>query len=646
MCNKIWCQTSCNVAKVVFFFMFMVMVLIEPLRVTADITQSGTANNVIIPTTLKVVFVQFNDVKWDKYWDGSAWQPYNNTQTMADYQDLLTSLGTYYNNRSDGDAVFGGFRDYFWENSRHNYSGPTVQILSDTDANGYPVCLELAGNKSSYNSFSFMSAANAAATAAGFDVSTNTYVKRMYIYAGNWVNYIGVFANGLHGSTIVTPDRYNRVHPTYDEDVTDGMMHMGFYAHELGHIMGNHHTRTSNHWSLMHRGHKAGTVTANRPASMNPWFLFKSDWANLNYINSDATNVSLSYNTSPTTKSTYYIRQVPGTGEKFLVENRQYNNTYDQSIPGAVVGLSGGILIWNILNEGLNEYATNLIEADNDDNQEMVNMAHDVFRPTVYTAGLISDRSTPANLNLRDGSFSKFAIDNYVSTGNPLSVDFLINYIETTVETPPPAPQNLVITNAGAVGQSPNLTWSASSGATSYNIYRRVSFLQEWLQFGSTPSTSFTDYTFEILDPSDPAADEFFYHVKAANSGGESGPSNSVSVWGLGVFKPLGEKPITQQPQYFELQQNFPNPFNPATELSYSLPKSGNVELVIVNLLGQPIRTLVTNSQPAGRHRITWDGRNNFGNQVGSGIYFYRIDVKPVDGSEPFTQIRKMSLLR
>ena len=149
----------------------------------------------------------------------------------------------------------------------------------------------------------------------------------------------------------------------------------------------------------------------------------------------------------------------------------------------------------------------------------------------------------------------------------------------------------------------------------------------------------------EILDPSDPDADEFFYHVKAVNSVGESGPSNSVSVWGFGVFKQISDE-LTTLPQKFELEQNFPNPFNPVTELSYSLPKSGNVELVVVNLLGQPIRTLVTNSQPAGRHRITWDGRNDFGNQVGSGFYFYRIAVKPDDGSESFTQIRKMSLLR
>ena len=162
---------------------------------------------------------------------------------------------------------------------------------------------------------------------------------------------------------------------------------------------------------------------------------------------------------------------------------------------------------------------------------------------------------------------------------------------------------------------------------------------------GSTTSTSYTDLTLEILAPTDPDADEFFYHVKAVNSIGESGESNSVSVWGFGFYKSTIDK-LTALPQRFELGQNYPNPFNPETELRYSLPKGGYVELVIVNLLGKPIRTLVSDGQPAGWYRMLWDGRNDLGNQVGSGIYFYRLAVKPEDGGEQFTRIRKMTLLR
>ena len=213
-------------------------------------------------------------------------------------------------------------------------------------------------------------------------------------------------------------------------------------------------------------------------------------------------------------------------------------------------------------------------------------------------------------------------------------------------KSPPPPPENLTITNPGAIGQNPNLTWNASAGATSYNVYRRVSFQQQWALIGSTTSTSYTDLTFTILAPTDPDADEFFYHVTAVNCVGESGQSNSVSIWGLSFFFKSISDELTASPQRFELQQNYPNPFNPETELRYSLQKSGYVDLTIVNLLGQPIRTLVTNNQSIGWYNVMWDGKNNQGHPVGSGIYFYRLAVKPEDGSESFTQIRKMSLLR
>lgn len=155
---------------------------------------------------------------------------------------------------------------------------------------------------------------------------------------------------------------------------------------------------------------------------------------------SDLNNVSLVYNTSPTNLSTYYVRRIPGTDECFVVENRQYTRTYDKSLPGAVVGLSGGLLIWNIKGEGLNLGLTDLREADgiaSDANQ--LEMANDMFRPSVYTSGKINDITTPANLRLRNGSFSSFAISNFVNTGNPITVNFQINSVAP--------PTNLVITN-------------------------------------------------------------------------------------------------------------------------------------------------------------------------------------------------------
>ncbi|GAB4337463.1 MAG: hypothetical protein Kow0037_20260 [Calditrichia bacterium] len=90
----------------------------------------------------------------------------------------------------------------------------------------------------------------------------------------------------------------------------------------------------------------------------------------------------------------------------------------------------------------------------------------------------------------------------------------------------------------------------------------------------------------------------------------------------------------------FELYQNMPNPFNPTTIISYNLPKSGDVELTIFNLLGQKVKTLVNGHQDAKLHRVEWDGTNEVGEKVASGIYIYRL--KTAEN----VAVRKMILMK
>jgi len=76
-------------------------------------------------------------------------------------------------------------------------------------------------------------------------------------------------------------------------------------------------------------------------------------------------------------------------------------------------------------------------------------------------------------------------------------------------------------------------------------------------------------------------------------------------------------------PREFVLSQNYPNPFNPETRIDYQIPAASSVELLIYNTLGQRVRTLVRQSQAPGSYSIHWDGRNQQGIQVTSGVYFY-----------------------
>jgi len=93
-------------------------------------------------------------------------------------------------------------------------------------------------------------------------------------------------------------------------------------------------------------------------------------------------------------------------------------------------------------------------------------------------------------------------------------------------------------------------------------------------------------------------------------------------------------------PDEYALEQNYPNPFNPETRIRYALPDQGHVTLKIYRIDGQLVRTLQDASQSPGRYERIWDGNNEFGNKVSSGVYFYRLQ------SNNFAQVRKMILLK
>ncbi|UCE17421.1 MAG: T9SS type A sorting domain-containing protein [Gemmatimonadota bacterium] len=78
-------------------------------------------------------------------------------------------------------------------------------------------------------------------------------------------------------------------------------------------------------------------------------------------------------------------------------------------------------------------------------------------------------------------------------------------------------------------------------------------------------------------------------------------------------------------PKTFELAQNYPNPFNPETNITYGLPEDGTVVMKVYNVLGQEIRTLVNEQQSAGYYTVIWDGTNDNGEMVSTGVYIYSI---------------------
>jgi hypothetical protein len=80
-------------------------------------------------------------------------------------------------------------------------------------------------------------------------------------------------------------------------------------------------------------------------------------------------------------------------------------------------------------------------------------------------------------------------------------------------------------------------------------------------------------------------------------------------------------------PDEFRLEQNYPNPFNPATSIAYSLDARAHVTIDIYNVLGRKVRTLINDTQPAGSYQVVWDGTDQTGRAVATGLYLYRLQI-------------------
>ncbi len=134
--------------------------------------------------------------------------------------------------------------------------------------------------------------------------------------------------------------------------------------------------------------------------------------------------------------------------------------------------------------------------------------------------------------------------------------------------------------------------------------------------------------------------------------GGEGGVRLSdAEAQNVACSYPDEENPVTfnmlavdaafgAMPMEIALRQNYPNPFNPVTTINFQLVESTPVELVIYNVLGQKVATLLSREMPAGYHHIQWDGRDEFGRSMASGVYFYSLKT------EGFFDQKKMLLLQ
>lgn len=162
--------------------------------------------------------------------------------------------------------------------------------------------------------------------------------------------------------------------------------------------------------------------------------------------------------------------------------------------------------------------------------------------------------------------------------------------------------------------QTVYLNWQTETETNNYGFEIQRSFNSEWEAIGFVPGNGSTSesHCYKFLDKHDPGVFTVYYRLKQIDTDGSFEYSSVLTV-------------ILNGSASYQLSDNYPNPFNAATTISYSLAIEGFVRINIYDELGRSIRTLVNKNQSPGNHAVIWDGENNAGEFVSSGRYFYRL---------------------
>jgi len=117
----------------------------------------------------------------------------------------------------------------------------------------------------------------------------------------------------------------------------------------------------------------------------------------------------------------------------------------------------------------------------------------------------------------------------------------------------------------------------------------------------------------------------YYMNIRMKGGSTTSIPIQDIRKLTLSGTVDVGNERLAAVIKTFALLQNYPNPFNPNTTIQYQLPQTGNVEIKIFSFNGQLVKILESNHQTPGTHNVVWDGKNNGGQIVASGLYIYQV---------------------
>ena len=207
-------------------------------------------------------------------------------------------------------------------------------------------------------------------------------------------------------------------------------------------------------------------------------------------------------------------------------------------------------------------------------------------------------------------------------------------------------PTNIVLSSFAAAVENNSviLNWVTETEPDNagFNVFRSQHETNDFVQVNSSliPANgdAFSGATYEYTDQITETG-AYYYKIQAISLQDIRsfyGPI-TVSVSSVDINK-------SAIPDKHYLSQNYPNPFNPETTIEFGLPEAGFVEISIFDINGKLVRKLVSEEKHAGNHWIKWDARDESGNQVSSGVYFYQVKVG--DSGAGFQQTNKMILMK
>ncbi|HIA30511.1 MAG TPA: T9SS type A sorting domain-containing protein, partial [Candidatus Marinimicrobia bacterium] len=605
----------------------------------------------------------------------------------------------------DGDALYGSFREYYLQQSmgEHDIVGvgqDSLLVLNpDSAGTGYPLWVVLDSSKNYYLDISVSEpdatinfhrdVINAFAAMMNDEPSIDTtgITKWVIIYTGN-VDYSSSLRPGAYPASTIYPDPPDTNYPNFKDYYVQsevwsnsgsysnpsGFTHIGQQVHEFGHLLGavdeyfeiGTNTFDPFKWALMsfgiYNGPTIGTsgnsVVGSCPAGFSPPYrVFSFDWIPVIDIEND-TALTIHYDYS---NPKYYNIDIPGSHEYFILENRLREgfdeftaipDTGGYSPSGDPNGAIGGLLIWHADSLETSSTMSDFIEIEFANNDPYHNNVppDDWFNyyghPFPYGSNDqdFNDNTAPSS-NKRDGSNSNVSFQGIKWNSSDSSTFVYIIIGQDSIS--PATPQNLTLTNEGG---NPRLRWAGNNtepDLKGYNLYKELSkfppgALDTLVYF--TTDTTYLDQSFKIGGSFPWVFAEYWVQARDF-AGNESGPSNSRSTKGKSV---LPAKLLTQSdiPEEYRLAQNYPNPFNPVTTIKYDLPEDSFVHLDIYDLLGREVKTLLNEVVKAGYKVVSWEGKDNNGNPVSTGMYIYRLTVNSAESNEGILVVRKMVLLR